>query len=82
MVRTSVESSPGWTRTSDNSINSRTLYQLSYRGSVSCLVVGLTGRRVESAASSKDSHTSRPINFAADPTGRGVSKWAVQDLNL
>ncbi len=27
------ENSPSWTRTSDNSINSRTLYQLSYRGS-------------------------------------------------
>ena len=25
-------SSPGWTRTNDNAVNSRTLYQLSYRG--------------------------------------------------
>lgn len=29
--------SPSWTRTSDHSINSRMLYQLSYRGSLQCI---------------------------------------------
>lgn len=32
MITAVLQSSPGWARTSDNSINSRVLCQLSYRG--------------------------------------------------
>jgi site-specific DNA recombinase len=41
-------SSPSWTRTSDNAVNSRVLYQLSYRGSVGNFsIIGVPARWVK-----------------------------------
>lgn len=39
--------SPGWTRTSDKSVNSRLLCQLSYRGSDAVPILGRAARHIE-----------------------------------
>ena len=63
-------SSPGWTRTSNISVNSRTLCQLSYRGSLSSGIVA-TSLRGQGVTSTGTSTSCWGVPSAAD----GAKAW-------